>query len=598
MVFMTSQNRVSCSLCLLLVMAAFQAFSGPGVKDTLVERLFGEGQYRMVSVRIAGELKKQNSSSGNDLRLYYYNKLSMTHFRLNNFDSAMICARQALKLSSASKDSTLISDTWKMMSYSFNRLGQLDSAIYFTNKLMNYSKRAGNDHQYRNALVSLGTILMQNQRPAEALKNFREANRINKKMSDTASFVYDYFNIGLVHLKLKQYDSCLYYMKEALGILRNRTVPQMLLMTYGTMADCYLATGKKAERMKYLLLAMDVAKQTGSSQFLAMGYCNLIEGCLNERDFSGAVKYGFAADSLLKREPFPVQQMKLDSMMYVAFSRLSKPAEALARYMSFMKMKNQVISENQSARLNRLMVEYNVKEKNLRIENQESDIRSKKKQLQLLGLLLVITVFFIVRLTSQNIKLRKFRESLYRKEKYLDKQIAEMMMYKFPSLTVNTTPPGNATVQPDPGKTDESMPQDPLQQEDLYVRLLEVIENQKLYLDTEMNLKTLINLLGTNKTYLYQAISQNSSENFRGLINRCRINEAKRIIEESVARSSVFDGASLYSATGFSSSVSFFRAFKQFTGLTPREYATQTRKELRKPNLKMVELDEFDDDDG
>ncbi|MFZ4572630.1 MAG: tetratricopeptide repeat protein, partial [Bacteroidales bacterium] len=201
---MTFQNRVSCILCLFLVMAAFQAFSVPGVQDTIVERLFGEGQYRMVSVRIAGELKKQNSSSGSDLRLYYYNRLSMACFRLNNFDSSMICARQALQLSSGSKDSTLISDAWKVMSYSFNRLGKLDSAIYFTNKLMNYSKRAGNDHQYRNSLVSLGTILMQNQRPSEALKNFREANRINKKMNDTASFVYDYFNIGLVHLKLKQ----------------------------------------------------------------------------------------------------------------------------------------------------------------------------------------------------------------------------------------------------------------------------------------------------------------------------------------------------------------------------------------------------------
>ena len=585
---MTNLKSIWGGLSLLFVMAALQAFSGSIVQDTLSERLLREGKYRMLSARIDEQLKKGGRNNSNDLRLYYYNKLSMAHFRLNNFDSAMICARQALLLSSSSKDSTLIGEAWKMMSYSFNRLGQLDSAIYFSNKLLNYAKRAGDDHQYRNALISMGTILMQNQRPADALKNFTEANRINKQMNDTAFFSIDYFNIGLVHLKLKQYDSCLYYMREALGTLQKFRNPNLLLMTYGTMADCYLAMGKKADRMKYLLLAMDVAEQTGSSQFLAMGYCNLIEGCLIERDFSLAVKYGFAADSLLKKEPFPVQQMKLDSMMYVAFSRLSKPAEALARYMSFMKMKNQVISENQSALLNRLMLEYNVKEKNLRIEKQESDIRSKKKQLQLLGLLLVITVFFIVRLTSQNNKLRKFRESLYRKEKYLDKQIAEMIMYKFPSLTANTPPPGNAAVQPDPGKTDESMPQDPLQQEALYVRLLDVMENQKLYLDIDMSLNTLVNLLGTNKTYLYQAISSNSSENFRGLINRYRVNEAKRIIEESVARSLVFDGASLYSAAGFNSSVSFFRAFKHYTGLTPKEYAVETKKEARKHTLEMA----------
>ena len=103
-----------------------------------------------------------------------------------------------------------------------------------------------------------------------------------------------------------------------------------------------------------------------------------------------------------------------------------------------------------------------------------------------------------------------------------------------------------------------------------------------------MSLNTLVNLLGTNKTYLYQAISSNSSENFRGLINRYRVNEAKRIIEESVARSLVFDGASLYSAVGFNSSGSFFRAFKHYTGLTPKEYAVETKKEARKHTLEMA----------
>ncbi len=283
MAFVTHSNRVYLSLCFLLVIIAFPAFSGPGVQDTLIERLLREGQYRQMSNRIEGLLKKQNASSGNDLRLYYYNKLSMANFRLNNFDSALICSRQALELSSGSKDSALISDAWKMMAYSYNRLGHLDSALYFSRKLLNYAKRAGDDRQYRNALVSMGTILMQNQRPADALKNFLEANRINKRIKDTASIAIDNFNIGLVHLKLKQYDSCLYYMNEVLGIIKNGPRPDLLFITYGTLADCYMEMGKKAEQKKYLLLAMEVAEQIRSYQYMAMGYCTLIEGSLYER---------------------------------------------------------------------------------------------------------------------------------------------------------------------------------------------------------------------------------------------------------------------------------------------------------------------------
>lgn len=595
MAFVTHSNRVYLSLCFLLVIIAFPAFSGPGVQDTLIERLLREGQYRQMSNRIEGLLKKQNASSGNDLRLYYYNKLSMANFRLNNFDSALICSRQALELSSGSKDSALISDAWKMMAYSYNRLGHLDSALYFSRKLLNYAKRAGDDRQYRNALVSMGTILMQNQRPADALKNFLEANRINKRIKDTASIAIDNFNIGLVHLKLKQYDSCLYYMNEVLGIIKNGPRPDLLFITYGTLADCYMEMGKKAEQKKYLLLAMEVAEQIRSYQYMAMGYCTLIEGSLYERDFKSAVKYGFAADSLLKRQPFPVQQMKLDSMMYVAFKNLSQPAEALAWYESFVKIKSQVMGENQASLLNRILVEYQVKEKNLLIEKQESNIHSKTRQLQLMILLLVITALFIGRLINRNIKLRKFRESLYRKEKYLDKQIAGFVQLKIniasETLVIAELPQVGLS-DASPGEMSDV---DPNLFDVLYLNIISVLEKQKLYLDPELSVKALVNLLGTNKTYLYQAISSNSAENFRGLLNRYRVNEAKRIIEESITRSSTIDTSSIYSAAGFNSTVSFFRAFKHYTGLTPKEYANETRKEARK---RAKEMSESKDADG
>ena len=70
------------------------------------------------------------------------------------------------------------------------------------------------------------------------------------------------------------------------------------------------------------------------------------------------------------------------------------------------------------------------------------------------------------------------------------------------------------------------------------------------------------------------------------MINHYRIKEAKRIIEECVSSLSVFDGATLFTDTGFNSAVSFFRAFKLYTGLTPKEYANETSKEVKNQDLK------------
>ncbi|MCF8366066.1 MAG: helix-turn-helix domain-containing protein [Bacteroidales bacterium] len=573
-------------LSLVAIMATLQGFPSSVVEDPLAERLIRDGKYREASDNIEAQLREDGPKNNGDRQIYYYNRLSLSYLRMNSFDTAMLCARKAFALSAISQDSSLISDAWKMMSYSYNRLGYLDSAIFFTDKLLNYARRVGDDHQYSLALSSMATILMQNQRPAEALKNFMEANRINRMMNDTASFAVDYFNIGLTHLKMKQYDTCLNNLKEALAILENGTKPDLLLITYGTIADCYMAMGIKEERKKYLLLAMEVAEQLGSSQFMAMSYCNIIQGALEENDFTSALKYGFLADSLLKKEPFPVQQMRVDSMMYVAYKNLSNPGEALTWYERFVEIKSQVISENQTALLNRVMVEYEVKEKNLRIEKQEMELQGKTRKFQLLLLLFVITTLFAGSLMYQNRKLRKSRESLYRKEKYMEMQqksnaklqtelLANPESYiKAPQKLPPDTLPDEQT-EVDPGMLDA-----------LYAKIIAIMEDKQLYLDSELGVKTLVSLLGTNKTYIYQAISRNSSENIRGIINRYRVNEAKRVIAERLARSEPLEVSSLYSLAGFNSSVSFFRAFKYYTGLTPREYASEAIKEIRNSGLK------------
>jgi hypothetical protein len=191
------------------------------------------------------------------------------------------------------------------------------------------------------------------------------------------------------------------------------------------------------------------------------------------------------------------------------------------------KIKNQVLNENQEALLNRMMVEYKEKEKNLMIEKQESDIRSKTRQLQLLILLLVITVLFTGGLIVQNIKLRNFRESLYRKEKYLDKQMAGNVQ-----LITNMAPETDIFTKHSPEVFSDTSPGDladvdPGLLDALFLRIISVLEKEKLYLST----------------------------------------------------------------------VSFFRAFKHHTGLTPKEYATETRKELRKGNKEMAEMNGVGEDE-
>ena len=107
----------------------------------------------------------------------------------------------------------------------------------------------------------------------------------------------------------------------------------------------------------------------------------------------------------------------------------------------------------------------------------------------------------------------------------------------------------------------------------LYCQLHKLIESKKLYLDTELDVETVVKTLRTNKKYLYYAITENSDDNFRNIVNRYRIEEAKKNIELKIQNNESVNISELYLSSGFSSSVTFYRSFKLITGFTPKEYA-------------------------
>jgi len=61
--------------------------------------------------------------------------------------------------------------------------------------------------------------------------------------------------------------------------------------------------------------------------------------------------------------------------------------------------------------------------------------------------------------------------------------------------------------------------------------MMRLIEEQKLYLNPQLDHKLLVTLLRTNKSYLYRAISHHGMDHFKNIINHFRVREAKSLLE-------------------------------------------------------------------
>lgn len=101
-------------------------------------------------------------------------------------------------------------------------------------------------------------------------------------------------------------------------------------------------------------------------------------------------------------------------------------------------------------------------------------------------------------------------------------------------------------------------------------RLRQLMEIDKLYLDSQLCLRQLAEALNINTNYLSQVINERHGKNFFEFINQYRVGELKAKLEDPKNRQ--FTLLSLAFDCGFNSKTTFNTAFKRITGFTPSQY--------------------------
>ena len=110
--------------------------------------------------------------------------------------------------------------------------------------------------------------------------------------------------------------------------------------------------------------------------------------------------------------------------------------------------------------------------------------------------------------------------------------------------------------------------------EELKDRLCNVLEREKLYLNTDIRVGDLAERLYTNKSYLAQTIKIKLNKNFCQLVHYYRVREAMRIY----AQNPELTITQLCRRVGFNSMTTFNTAFGRNTGYTPAEWCKEYRK--------------------
>lgn len=344
-----------------------------------------------------------------------------------------------------------------------------------------------------------------------------------------------------------------------------------------------MATGHLDEAEIY---AREAIKMTASENTLALPKAYLMLATVlrargNYRESLKQLETG--ADMAHKYSSFS-SIADIYELMADNYESLGQSAEAL-KYLRFAKDSTESHYNTERKRLdNERSLILDLEENENRMKMQTVKVKAQKNLLILLSvvivLLIVILVMVIVThykkkqlyasIVSQNIKRVELRDELD------DSLSATEAEEDLPVTESDANVSNISTAVADSNlddRTKSSVSEEKART--IYAELCRLMKEERLYADSRITRETIIDRLGTNRTYFTQIISRYGWDNYSQFVNSFRVDEAIRILSDRTRTDLKI--SELYAELGFGSPTTFYKIFSTATGVSPAVF----RKSLK-----------------
>ena len=158
------------------------------------------------------------------------------------------------------------------LALNYNGLGKTDSALYFINKAITYSRRSENLFYLSNSLAIQAQLFVRAGKAGLAEDPLKEVVAIRKLIGDPFYIVSDMSQLSLYYAHNGQAEKGIELCKEGIAIANEYKMGTKLFFLYGTLAENYKAIGdniKYAEVLEKIIVLKDSIYQTNSAEALA-----------------------------------------------------------------------------------------------------------------------------------------------------------------------------------------------------------------------------------------------------------------------------------------------------------------------------------------
>lgn len=361
--------------------------------------------------------------------------------------------------------------------------------------------------------------------------NYAKASEWNDKLLDfkqidsTSALCHYYWNRGNIKNETNQGGNPTSDWERAYRIIENdESKDDGKAVLLKEMASYHRSLGQDNLELKYLKKAFDMAVRSKKPHYQLLSTRAILDYYIRKDDERHSLEYGKTYLSLL------------DSSM--SAKKFIEAKSAQEQY------------EQQKA-------EKNIQSLNITVSKQR--LRS-----YIIIAAFIIALIIIAIIVYQNRKLQAAYRVLYKKN-------IEVMDNNKHDGKKDTDKNSANTAE---GKSNDSASQP---SEQLYARILKVMEDPHIYCDPDFSLSKLAEMLGSNVTYVSKAINEHYGQNVRSFVNSYRIGEACRKISNAEDYGNLTLQA-IGLSVGYNTQVNFNRAFKQITGMTPSVFQKMAKE--------------------
>ncbi|HZW77919.1 MAG TPA: AraC family transcriptional regulator [Flavobacteriaceae bacterium] len=379
--------------------------------------------------------------------------------------------------------------------------------------------------------------------PEKALEILERAYIYAEKFRNVESLSAVYNNLGIVHQKIGRLDKAINYFTRGLELVESNHFELDKARFLSNLGGVYLEKGDLPNAFKSLNESLKISTDLGILKGILFNYRSLASAHMQNNDFENTRK---SLDSALKYSKV-LQNPNMESEIYLIYSDFYRKRgdykNAFASFKAGDSIDKILKREDAQKALADIEAKYKIELKDQELEKIQLEFAKKKAENKTLkigvGGGIMLFALILAFLSYRNNTLRK----LY------DRNIELLKAVNYYKVTPDIT-------------------DDREQLKVLFDRLLDLVNNEKIFTNPLLGIKDVAEMLNSNEKYVSSAIAKYSNMNYSNFINFYRINEAKQLINEM----KLANLNEIMQASGFNSRTTFYNAFKNFTGLSPKQF--------------------------